>query len=184
MTNLPVHYIIRDGGIVTDEGVAFVSDGLRGQIARHAIMDEHLRLETNLQPRNIDTVRTIVAKHLPEDEARTKPNWMRRWFTNPEPPEQPARDWKYEAYYGEIETPYADSFMDALNEAHLNDIGEARRTAAREAVLVAALHLETHLENLDNQTMIDTVVRSATQDCINIVREMLAKMNDAESGGA
>lgn len=169
-----------------------------GQSAHFILVDEHLlprflhRPETNLQTCNIDTVRTIVAKHLSDNEPLPKPHWMRRWFTNPEPQDKPV-DWRLEPpsgalnpmdYYGEVETPYADSLMDRFTEAHLNEITEARKESAREAVLVTALHLETHLENLDNETMIDTVVRSATQDCIDVVRGILKKLDEAPSGGA
>lgn len=173
---------------------------MNGQSAHFILLDECLLLrpETNLQPptvNTIDTVRTIVAKHLPENEPLPKRNWLQRWLTNPEPDEQPTdlrivgdsspiytEDFPEQESF--MERAIKESFTDRLVDAQMDAIAEARRTAAREAVLVAALHLETHYSNLDNQTSSDTIVRAATYDCIQIVRGMLAKMHEAESGGA
>lgn len=159
---------------------------MNGQRTQSQILDEIalLRPETSLQPDNLDTVRIIVNTHLPED-ARPRESWVRRWFTNPEPAVPPA-GWKYEPedHYAIVETPEVDSLVSRLNEAHLDAIMETRREAARVAVLGVALQLETHLENLSNETMIDTVVRSATQDCVDIVRNLLGSLHESESGGA
>lgn len=155
---------------------------MNGQPAHFMLADEHLLLrpETNLHPRITDTVRTIVAKHLPEDtEPLPKRNWMQRWFTNPEPQEL-SGDWKYEPedYYGEVETPYADTLISRLNEAHLDAIAKERKQAAQDGVFVAVHHLEKHLASLSNETMIDTVVHSATQDCIEVLRNLHRKMGE------
>lgn len=186
MTNLPVHYIVRDGEVTTIEGLAFDPGGL----AEHFSWSE-----TNLQPRNIDTVRTIVAKHLPDNEPQPKRNWLQRWLTNPEPDEQPEehlivgeptplhiKDMRER--FAHVETPYADSLMSRLNEAHLNAIAKERKQAAQDGVFVAVHHLEKHLSSLNNETSSDTIVRAATRDCIEVLRELHSKMGDQPSGGA
>lgn len=145
---------------------------------------------------DLSEVRTIVAKHLPEDGTQPKRNWLQRWVTNPEPAEKPGeylivgdsipqhatpdvRD-----YFPLVETPYVDSFMDHLSKIHLDSVREARRESARQALQTAVLHLEVHLENLPNETMLDTLAHSATHDCINVVREMLDNIERVPSGGA
>lgn len=175
---------------------------MNGQSAHFILLDECLLLrpETNLQPptvNTINTVRTIVAKHLPENEPLPKRNWLQRWVTNPEPGErpvehrivtvdtpEPVKHYTWENHVAAVETPYADSMMSHITEAHLNAIGEARREAARDGVFVAVHHLEKHLSNLSSETMTDTIARAATQDCIEILRKLRRDMANQESGGA
>lgn len=199
MTNLPVHYIVRDDGeVITLEGMSLDPGWFRGELACLTVVDEHLDVfwsETNLQHPKIDTVRTIVAKHLPDNEPLPKRNWLQRWLTNPEPDEQPiesrivtietplrAEDMRERFEY--VETPHADSLVSRLNEAHLDAIAKERKQAARDGVFVAARHLQRHLANLSNETSSDTIVRAATRDCIEVLRELHRKMGEAPSGGA
>lgn len=170
---------------------------MNGQSAHFMLVDECilLRPETNLQTCNTDTVRTIVAKHLSDNDSRSKANWMQRLFTSPAPDERPvepriAGSWRLTSpedareYFAEVETPYADTLIARLNQAHLEAIAKERKQAAQDGVFVAAHHLQRHLASISNDTSSDTIVRAATQDCIEVLRELHRKMGEAPSGGA
>lgn len=159
---------------------------MNGQSAHFMLVDECIFLlpETNLQTCNIDTVRTIVAKHLSDNDSRTKANWLQRLFTNPAPDALVSGRQAVWERSEEVEMPVEDTLTSRIVHAQLDAIGEARKQAARDGVFVAVHHLEKHLASLSNDTSSDTIVRAATQDCIEVLRELRRKMGDEPSGGA
>ena len=163
---------------------------MNGQSAHFLLIDECLLLrpETNLHPHITDTVtvRTIVANHLPEDGTLPKQNWMQRWFTNPEPDEQPIEHRIVTATPPDqdaVEETVGESFMDRIVAVQVEQVIQARRAGARDSAVAAVEALEARLESLPNDTMIDTIARAVTQDCIDVVRKLRPDLLCDPSGG-
>lgn len=137
---------------------------------------------------DLTDVRTIVAKHLSDNDSRTKANWLQRLFTSPEPDALVSGRQAVWENLEEVEIreeiPVEDTLTSRIVHAQLDAIAKERKQAAQDGVFVAAHHLQKHLASLSNDTSSDTIVRAATQDCIEVLRELHRKMGEESSGGA